>query len=446
MRTSRPDHERWRPSVAPRLAPLPDDPEVIVVGAGAAGVAAARGLAARGVRVAVLEARDRVGGRLVTVALRGHPVDLGGHWLHAGPINPLVRLGTQRGEPLRVAAQESHLWVGRRRGRPAEAAALGRAFAVADRAMSTQAGWAGPDRPAATALPPGLGPWGRRVERVHGLVSGQSLDRVSLQDFPSMEYGDNRFIAGGYGGYLARLAQGLPIALGTPVTGIDWSGPAVRVQAGPRSFTARAVIVTIPTMVLRAAPLFTPALPPEVADAITGFATGIYEHAVLHWPSCPFRGADRLASLVGGREPSPGLLTRIDGTPFHFFELDAPMAAALDARGAGPDGVRRLVRTALAAHFGARALHDLSIPAVSAWRHDPWARGSWAVVPPGHAGARARLQAPVADRVWFAGEALSRLQWGTAGGAYEEGTRAAAAVAERLRGSDGLVTPAPGGT
>lgn len=433
MRTSRPAHEGRRPSLAPRLAPLPQDPEVIVIGAGAAGVAAARSLLARGVSVAVLEARDRVGGRLLTVPLRGHAVDLGGHWLHAGPINPLVQLGTARGEPLRVAAQASHLWVGRRRGRPAEAAALGRAFAVADRAMSTQAAWQEPDRPAATALPPGLGPWGRRVERVHGLVSGQALSRVSLQDFPSMEYSDNHFIAGGYGGYLARLANGLPVALETPVTGIDWSGPGVRVETGSGPVTAKAVIVTIPTMVLRAAPLFTPALPPEVANAIAGFTTGIYEHAVLHWPSCPFRGADRLASLVGGREASPGLLTRIDGTPFHFFELDAPMAAALDARRAGPDGVRRLVRATLMAHFGARALHDLTIPAVSEWRHDPWARGSWAVVPPGHAGARALLQAPVADRVWFAGEALSRLQWGTAGGAYAEGMRTAEAVADAVR-------------
>lgn len=433
MRTSRPAHEGWRPGIVPRLGALPPEPEVIVVGAGAAGIAAARRLVARGIRVAVLEARDRVGGRLLTVPLRGHPVDLGGHWLHAGPINPLVALGAARGEPLRVAAQDSHLWVGRRRGRSAEAAALGRAFAVADRAMSTQAAWAGPDRPAASALPPGLGPWGRRVERVHGLVSGRPLAEVSLQDFPSLEYGDNYFIAGGYGAYLARLAQGLPVALGTPVTGIDWSGEGVRVAAGGRQVDARAVIVTVPTMVLRASSLFTPALPPEVAGAIAGFTTGIYEHAVLHWPSCPFRGADRLASLVGGREASPGLLTRIDGTPFHFFELDAPMAASLDARAAGPDGVRRLVRATLAAHFGTRALHDLAIPAVSEWRHDPYARGSWAVVPPGHADARSQLQAPVADRIWFAGEALSRLQWGTAGGAYAEGSRAAEAVADRLR-------------
>ena len=91
------------------------------------------------------------------------------------------------------------------------------------------------------------------------------------------------------------------------------------------------------------------------------------------------------------------------------------------------------MRATLSHHFGARALHDLRIPAVSEWRHDPWARGSWAVVPPGHADARAALQAPVAERLWFAGEALSRLQWGTAGGAYDEGERAAASVADHLR-------------
>ena len=59
--------------------------------------------------------------------------------------------------------------------------------------------------------------------------------------------------------------------------------------------------------------------------------------------------------------------------------------------------------------------------------------GSWAVVPPGHAPARHVLREPLADTVWFAGEALSREQWGTVGGAYAEGMRAAEAVADRIR-------------
>ncbi|WP_204289388.1 hypothetical protein, partial [Serratia marcescens] len=79
-----------------------------------------------------------------------------------------------------------------------------------------------------------------------------------------------------------------------------------------------------------------------------------------------FRGADRLVSLVGTRHAPPGLLARIDGTPFHYFELDSACAASV-----GEDGVRRLVREVLAEHVGRARLRDLAIPAVSEWRRDP---------------------------------------------------------------------------
>lgn len=408
---------------------------MLIIGAGAAGIGAARTLKAQGVSVAVLEARDRVGGRALTVRLRGHDLDLGAHWLHAGPINPLVALGRARGERLRKAPQDSHVWVGRRPGRADEVQANARAFARADRVMTGGAALPGEDRPAASALPPGLGPWGARVAQVHGLVSGRPLTEVSLHDFPSMEYSDNFFLADGYGNYLARLADGLPVALQTAVTRVDWSGGRVRVEtADGATYRARALIVTIPMMVLRDGPSFTPPLPNAVRAAIDGFSTGIYEHAVLHWPSSPFHGRDRLAAIHGRRRTPPGLLTRIDGTPFHYYELDLHDAAALDAAGSGADGVRRLVRAVLADLFGHHRVRDLSIPAVSAWRHDPWSRGSWAVVPPGHAPARQTLHGSVGNTVWFAGEALSREQWGTVGGAYAEGSRAAEAIAVHLRG------------
>ncbi|CAO4156754.1 Tryptophan 2-monooxygenase [Methylorubrum thiocyanatum] len=437
-----PEHARFRPTVAPRTVALPGSPDVIVIGAGAAGIAAARRLIERGLSVAVLEARDRVGGRAVTTRLRGHAVDLGAHWLHAGPINPLVALGRSRGEPLRRAAQEQHLWVGRRPGRADEDAAFSRAFDIADRAI-THAASRTQDGPAARALPRHLGPWGERVALVHGLVSGRPLDEVSLHDWPSLEYGDNYFIAGGYGAYLARLARELPIRLGCAVTALDWSGSGVRARLADGGvfdsgvfhsgvLAARAAIVTVPVPVLQAAFRFDPPLPEPTRAAIDGFLPGIYEHVVLHWPSAPFRGRDRLASVVGGRHKPPGMLTRIDDTPFHYFELDAAVARALDSAGAGPDGARRFARAVLAEHFGRGALADLAIPAVTAWRHDPWSRGSWAVVPPGHAAARATLQEPVGERIWFAGEANSRAQWGTAGGAYEEGLRAAEHVADTL--------------
>jgi monoamine oxidase len=416
-------------ATVPALVETPPDPDVVIVGAGAAGIAAAWRLIARGRRVAVLEARERIGGRAVTVRLKGHPIDLGAHWLHAGPINPLVRLGRERGEALRRAPVDGHLFIRGRPGRPQERAAFDRAFALADRAMTWAAG-AGDDRPALEALPP-MGPWGARVAAVHGLVSGRPLGEVSLHDFPNMEYADNLFIAGGLGAYLARLAQGLPIRLGAAVTAVDWSGSRLRIESRAGILEARAVLVTVPMAVLQAACIrFAPGLPASTGDAVQGFTRGVYEHVVLHWPSSPFRGADRLATLVGRHRGPPGLLTRIDGTPFHFFELDAPAAEALDRR--DPHAPARLARAVLREHFGGRAVADLTVPAMTAWRHDPWSRASWAVVPPGLFAIRDALKSPVGGRIWFAGEALSRAQWGTVGGAWQEGTRAADEIAQAL--------------
>ncbi len=420
----------FEPTIRPRLAEPPVAPDVAVIGAGAAGIAAARRLLAAGLGVVVLEARNRVGGRAVTVPLRGHPVDLGAHWLHAGPVNPLVALGAERGEPIRRAPVEGHLFIRGRRGSAPERAALDRAFDRADAAM-TRAARSPEDRPAGAALGP-LGRFGRHVAQVHGLVSGRPLAEVSLHDFPSLEYADNRFVAGGLGAYVARLAQGLPVRLGTPVLGLDWSGRGVRVETGAGTLSVKAAVLTLPMAVLQAGGLgIAPVLPARTAEAVHAFVPGIYEHVVLHWPSHPFRGADRLAALLGTRHEPPGLLTAIDGTPFHFFELDAPAAAGLDGRDAHAPA--RYARMALAEQFGSRALQGLSVPAATAWRRDPWSRASWAVVPPGRAWARERLKEPVAERIWLAGEALSRVQWGTVGGAWDEGTRAADEIVAALK-------------
>ncbi len=417
-------------SVSPQSAVA--SPDVVVVGAGSAGIAAARCLTGAGLTVTVIEARDRIGGRTLTALFKGHPLDLGAHWLHAGPINPLVKLGRMRGEPLRRAPVEGHFFVRGRPGSRAQSAALDRAFAMADRAM-TQAAKAREDQPAGRVLPP-MGPQGRRVAAIHGLVSGRPLDEVSLHDFPSMEYADNLFIAGGLGAYVGRLGRNLPVHLGTAVHAIDWSGSGVRVESSAGTLTARAAIVTTPMAVLQQEGIrFAPALPGPVQEAIHGFTQGVNEHVVLHRPSSPFRGADRLASLTGTHREPPGLLTCIDGTPFHFFELDQPTAAALDGR--DPHAPYRYAREVLAEQFGYRAIRSLSTVHATRWRHDPWSRASWAVVPPGFFAARDTLKASVGERIWFAGEALSRAQWGTAGGAWEEGERAAREIVGRLAGA-----------
>jgi monoamine oxidase len=418
-----------KPVFTPPLASLPAAPDVLVIGAGPAGISAARTLLAAGLSVAVLEARERVGGRAVTVPLRGHPLDLGAHWLHSGPVNPLVALGAAQGERLRRAPGNGELFVKGRRASPAARAALGRAFDRAEVAL-TRGAREVQDRPAEAALPP-LGLYGRRVRLIHGLVSGRPLKEVSLQDFPTLDYAENWFIAGGLGAYVARLAAGLPVRLGTPVTAIDWSGPGVAVETTAGRLTARAAIVALPIAVLQSGAVrISPGLPEETEAAIRAFRPGIYEHVILHWPGAPFEEPDRLVTLLGTHPDPPGLLGRIDGTAFHYLELDQPLATGLDRR--DPEAPGRFARRVLADQFGTKALAGLTVMGATAWRHDPWSRASWAVVPPGACSSRARLKVPVGERLWFAGEALARVQWGTVGGAWAEGERAAREVADHL--------------
>ncbi|WP_046861629.1 flavin monoamine oxidase family protein [Microvirga massiliensis] len=418
-----------KPVFTPPLAPLPAAPDVVVIGAGPAGISAARTLLAAGLSVAVLEARERVGGRAVTVPLRGHPIDLGAHWLHSGPVNPLVALGAKQGERLRRAPGNGELFVKGRPASPAARAALGRAFDRAEVAL-TRGGREAQDRPAETALPP-LGLYGRRVRLIHGLVSGRPLKEVSLQDFPTLDYAENWFIAGGLGAYVARLASGLPVRLGTPVTAIDWSGPGVAVETAVGRLTARAAILALPIAVLQSGAVrISPGLPEETEAAIRAFRPGIYEHVILHWPGAPFEEPDRLVTLLGTHPDPPGLLGRIDGTAFHYLELDQPLATGLDRR--DPEAPGRFARRVLADQFGTKALAGLTVMGATAWRHDPWSRASWAVVPPGACASRARLKVPVGERLWFAGEALARVQWGTVGGAWAEGERAAREVVDHL--------------
>jgi monoamine oxidase len=414
------------PVFRPPLVTPSGEVDVAIIGAGAAGIAAARICAAAGLKIAVLEARERVGGRALTASFGGHPIDLGAHWLHAGALNPLVRLGRDRAERLRRAPPESHLIVNGRPASSRERALQGPGFERMDRAIA-EAARAEQDIPVGRVRPM-LGRWGRSTAATFALISGRPLGEVSTQDFPSEEFGDNYFVQGGYGALLARLAAGLPIALGNPVRSIDWSGPAIAIETERGQVRARAAILTVPVPVLQAGAIrFRPALPHRIQDAVAGFLAGTYEHVVLNWPEAPFRGADRLAKLVGPRW-DVGMMTWMDGAPFHYLELDHRMAGGL----AGPADAARFARERLREHFGARALGRLRIPAVTEWRRDPWARCAWAVVPPGRRDDRAILAEPVGERIWIAGEATSRTQWGTAGGAWEEGERAAQRVVAQL--------------
>ena len=412
---------------------LPYEVDVVVIGAGAAGIAAARRLRAQGLTSVIVEARDRVGGRAHTIPLRGQAVDIGAHWLHAAGSNGLIAQAKSLGLMLFDAPQEPLLMIGAREADSFERAAFAQRWEEAEDAILDLAN--GPvDQPAAAALAkmrPEANPFDDTIAFMHGAFdSGVSLDALGAVDFAAAQDDEDRFVEGGYGALIAMLARDLPIALATPATRIDWSGAGVVVETARGSLRAACAIVTTPIPLLQAGILrFFPEIPLPSATAIDALRPALYEHIVMSWPGGPFReGANRTVAFAGDCVANLGLLANFDGGDLHYADLGGALLQDLPSE----SDRAAFVRDFLSQRFGHGECSRIDVLAGSAWSADPWSACAWTYAPPGAHGARAALREPVAERIFFAGEATSLSQWGTIGGAWAEGERAATQAATVL--------------
>src|SRR5215467_1283094 len=211
------------PPPAPEPVPRSGNVDIVVVGAGAAGIAAGRRLVAAGKRVVVLEAADEIGGRCITdTKTFGVPYDRGAHWIYSADINPLAKLATQTGLDLYPAPPGQRMRIGRRYAREGEMedflAGLVRAnTAIADAARKA-------DVACAQVLPKDLGDWRPAIEFVLGPYNaGKELAELSTTDLSrSAERDNSAFCRQGFGALVAKLGAGLPLLVGTAVTRIEW--------------------------------------------------------------------------------------------------------------------------------------------------------------------------------------------------------------------------------
>lgn len=407
--------------------------DILVIGAGAAGLAAARTALAAGRHVQVLEARSRPGGRALTDAALGVPFDLGATWLHDAARNPLADLARGMGIALADsdAARQEASFLGGRRATAAEVAAYDAAWDAFGRAIAARAAAPGPDIPAAAAAPRG-GPWDATVAAWQGeVIAAWPLAAMSLRDFAAnLLGGANLLPEGGVGALLARLAAGLPVAYGAPVLRLAWGG-RMAVAEGPfGTLRARAVICTIPTALLAGAGLsFDPPLPLPVAQAAHDLPLGAAIKVGLRAV-----GEDRLGlppHAATDRQVAEGeALVPItfwpQGQPVASAWIGGPLAAEVERE--GPAAAEALVRAEIAERLGTAAPTAFRPGAlVSAWRSDPWSRGVYSHARIGAAGARAALAAPLAGgRLCMAGEACDTAGLaGTLGGAWASGAAAA---------------------
>jgi monoamine oxidase len=397
--------------------------DVIIIGAGAAGVAAARRLKATPLSVKVLEARGRIGGRAWTIDGGGNALDLGCGWLHSAEENDWSALAAELGLHLdRTPPPWSRPALTRNFPQAEQAdfrAALLRFYERLDAAADDE-----PDHRAVDLLEPGCR-WNELINALSTYINGVELDRVSVRDYGRYhDTGVNWRVREGYGRLIEAAARGCDLTLECPVTRIDHSGRRIRVHTPQGALDARAVIITVPPSVIAAdAITFTPALPDKVAAA----------HAL------PLGLADKLFLRLDAPDDFPpetrivGATDRAATATYHLRPFGRPLvevyfggafARELEAQA---DGFAQFARAQLAALLGADAAKRIHPLAASAWGRDPFARGAYSYARIGHADARAALAAPVDERLFFAGEACSRHDFSTAHGAYRTGVAAAEA-------------------
>jgi monoamine oxidase len=411
---------------------LASEVDVAVIGAGAAGIGAARRLLeARTASVLVLEARDRVGGRVNTIAPAGFPCDRGAEWLHSADRNPMSPIAQRLGFSVH---SRPPTWTTRLRfsGETLEAEADWIATREAQYRARRKAAAEPVDRSLASLVAPG-GRWNQLLDATSTWGNGAELDRVSVKDNARYEdSGTNWRLHEGYGRLFEMLAEGLPVARNAAVSRVDHAGSAIRLETARGTVAAKCVIVSVPTSIIAGEIIrFDPPLPDKL-EAAAGLPLGVDDKLFIFLQG-QLPGVEHDTYLVGSttsRETMSYQVRPLDRPAIYCF-FGGRFAATLEREGEG--AMFAFAAGELTRLFGHGVRKQLALLAATAWQRDPWARGSYSYALPGHADDRAVLAAPVDDRLFFAGEATSPNFFSTAHGAWLSGIAAADAALRSLK-------------
>ena len=436
---------------------------LVVVGAGMAGVVAARLLHDSGFAVTVLEARSRLGGRVWTDESLGAPVDLGGSWVHGVDGNPLALWCEKLGVTL-VESQGDRLVIDPRatastRDAQRRRARLGRA---AFKAAMEWASWkskamAQVRGPRSISVKDAVDPllhasWLPEIDKlviasfIEGSegVQGAPYEAIAAEEWWPVEGLErNAQPKGGFKALIEDAARGLEVRFDAPVKRIVWSGSGVVVllQSGEKIEAGRAV-VTAPLGLLRAGlPTFDPLPPEDQLRAIgrMGYGAGVLGKIYLRfphrfWPDEP-KWFGRLPDAPDRRGTFNTWVShhRESGLPILLAFANGTVAARLD-RSAAEAEVVNVAMESLRKMFGS----DIPQPAAVAyprWLSDPWSRGGYSYPGVGSATEDRRTHArPLGDRVFFAGEATEPVEYGTVHAALWSAEQTAEALFQKVTG------------
>lgn len=437
--------------------------EILVIGAGVAGLTAARALAVAGRQVTVVEARNRIGGRILTQTTQGEPVELGAEFVHGKPPELWALLEEAGLSAYELDGEELCLSEDGRRLEPC-AGDLEENFDWIEKLK----GWAAEeDCSFAEYLERAQVPIEQRAQLIsyiegfnaadHRLIGAAALGKQQAAE-DAIE-GDRLFhVEGGYRQVPEFLAGRLEAAAGRIllehiVTAVAWHQGQAAVDcnspAGPLRITANKVVVTLPLGVLQAGTVRWTPEPLAILEAASRMRMGAAQRALLQFsasPVGPLLAGAYAHSVPGTREPSAlrrfGFLFAYGQLPPVWWTQYPHQSATLTGwvggprtqawTGLPPEAVRRDAITTLA---GVLAIDPAALEAqVTAchtydWQQDPFAMGAYSYVPAGAIGASEAMGEPQQQTLFFAGEHTDTTgHWGTVHGAMRSGLRVAAQV------------------
>jgi monoamine oxidase len=415
-----------------RAAPLPREADIVVIGAGAAGIAAARRIQAANRKVIVLEAGDRIGGRCITdIAAFEAPFDRGARWLH-NPDSPIIRLARAAGLEINPAPIGQKIRIGRRNARAGEVEELLATVVRANRAID-EAARGRLDMACASALPKDLGDWAGTVEFLLGAsATGKDLKDLSAWDkVRTQDRSGALACRQGLGTLIAKLGEGLPVSPATPASRIVWGGRDVGVETPAGKIAARAAIVTVSSNALTAGGIkFVPELPKRTLDAAAKLSLGSYDRIALALPNNPLGLARDDVVVEQSKHPRTALMIANIGSS-SLCSVDVAGSFGRDLSAQGEAAMAAFAVEWLTKLFGSDIAKAVKKSAATRWNASPFVLGAMSAASPGGQPSRKILMEP-AGALFLAGEAAHETLWGTVDGAWESGERAAEAALRRI--------------
>jgi len=419
--------------------PIDTDKKVLIIGAGISGLAAAKYLKGRKVDAVVLEAQDRVGGRLKTDWSQGVAFDEGASWIHGPKKNPITELAEEAGcktfftddEKLDIYDIDGKVY-DEDKAESAEKAfskLLGNLKGTKDQSFAEVLYAEHPNYKDDRF-------WTYMLSAYLEFDTGADINELSALDYydDSEFSGDDLIITNGYDRIPQKLAEGIDIRLNTVVQSIDYSKDLVKVITKGETFEAHYVIITVPLGVLKQGDIgFTPTLPDNLQSSISALMMGTVNKYLCIWDEVFW---DNDLQYIGYTPQEKGKFNYFLNVK-KFADANGLMTFTFgdysrQAEGKSDAEIIAEIMDHLKTIYG----DDIPEPTTllrTRWNEDPWTYGSYSFVA---RGARSsdfeRFEETVEGKLFFAGEHTTSDYRGTVHGAYLSGVREGEKLAEVL--------------